>query len=404
MKYVHAILFFAGIALANSTALYAKDLGGIQVSAFCQKHYPGSRAIIVDDAGKETRQNRAPGRGYGWRCKQADGSLHAVQMDVACHEQRGQNSTPQGDPNDAYTWKCVQEGTLPELVIAELSGNTVDHVSYGKTRSKLNIYRGNRMVILSPFLFPEADVPTIIRNADTCAAVYGEFSGRPWPFNAPREFPGLGSIALVEKTCGAGCGAGGKAEVTVSEFREAYKLIGDLKDPFTWQVAFYEFGRAGSSQASPSYPFSPELDPSRGHDVIASAYPEFAMSVCYDRLGYNAEHYQQVVRTKRYPRNQSVGEHARQFWESGLSFRVALSKDRKGYYRGWILSGLLYDLYRQFGAETTKRFLHELASIAKADGQAKDIAHVERNIIAAGNAAGGEALTNYLRQKWRMES
>ena len=127
------------------------------------------------------------------------------------------------------------------------------------------------------------------------------------------------------------------------------------------------------------------------------------MSVCYDRLGYNAERYQENFRTKRYPRNQSVGEHARQFWESGLSFRVALSKDRKGYYRGWILSGLLYDVYRQFGAETTKRFLQELAVIAKASGQAKDTAHVERNIIAAANAAGGGAMTNYLRQKWRID-
>lgn len=403
MKQVIITFLIAANVLANGISLYAKDLGGIQVSAFCLKHYPGSKAIIVDDAGNETRQNRAPGRGYGWRCRQTDGSLHAVQMDVACREQRGQNSAPQGDPNDAYAWKCVQEGSLPELVVAEFPGNTIDHVSYGKTRSRLNVYRGNRMVILSPFLLPDADVPTVIKNADTCAAVYGEFSVRQWPFNAPREFPGLGSIALVEKTCGAGCGAGGKAEIAVSEFREAYRLVGDLKDPFTWQVGFYEFGRAGSSQASPSYPFSPALDPSRGHDVIASAFPEFAMSVCYDRLGYNAERYQEVVRTKRYPRNQSVGEHARQFWESGLSFRVALSKDRKGYYRGWILSGLLYDLYRQFGAGTTQRFLQELAAIAKADGQAKDIAHVERNIIAAGKAAGGEAMTNYLRVKWRIE-
>ncbi len=404
MKKILVSCAFFSAAILNTVPLPAKDLGGVQVAAFCQKHQPGSRALIVDDAGKETRENRAPNRAYGWRCRQTDGSLHAVQMDVACHEQRGLNSTAQSDPNDAYSWKCVQQqGGPAELVVAELPGNIVDHVSYRQTRAKLNVYRGERMVILSPFRFPEADVPAIVKNADTCAAVYAEFSGGAWPSNAHRNFPKMGSIALVEKTCGAGCGAGGQAEIAVAEFREAYRLIGDLKDPFTWQVGFYEFGRGGSSQANPNYPFSPALDPASGHDVIASAYPEFAMSVCYDRLGYNAERYQEKFRTHRYPRNQSVGEHARQFWESGLSFRVALSKDRKGYYRGWILSGLLYDLYRQFGAEITRRFLQELAAIAKAQGQAKNTAQVERNLIAAASSAGGEPMTNYLRQKWRIE-
>ena len=196
MKSFFVIFLILCTALTSRISLSAKDLGGIQVAAFCQKHLPGSKAVIVDDAGKETRQNRAPNRAYGWRCKQADGSLHAVQMDVACHEQRGLNSTAQSDPNDAYSWKCVQEGNLPELVIAELPGNTIDHVSYRQARSRLNIYRGERMVILSPFKLPDADVPVIVRNADTCAAVYGEFSIGTWPFHAHKNFPGMGSIAL----------------------------------------------------------------------------------------------------------------------------------------------------------------------------------------------------------------
>ena len=51
MKSFFVIFLILCTALTSRISLSAKDLGGIQVAAFCQKHLPGSKAVIVDDAG-----------------------------------------------------------------------------------------------------------------------------------------------------------------------------------------------------------------------------------------------------------------------------------------------------------------------------------------------------------------
>lgn len=397
----HTIRFFI---LFPATAVFAEDYGGLNMARYCADTYAGSRAVIVDAAGKETKEAKGPQRAHGWRCIDAKGKQHGIPVGQLCLQAYGVNAVPVADVNDAYSWKCVKKGNLAELTPTEIPGQTVRYTSYGKSVANLNLYRGERMAILSPYKLPEADVPQIVRQADTCAAVYADLSARNWPYNSTPELSGLASIALVDKTCGAGCGAGGRAEIQVNEFRDAFKRTGDLKSAFTWQVGFYEFGRAGSSHNYPAYPFYAVLDPSEGHDVIASAFPEFVMSVCYDRLGITPAVYQNSYKSIGYPRNQHATEHARQYWDSALSFTEALSKDRKGFYRGWILSGLLFDVYREFGYDTARQFLRQLAELAAKEGQVKTIAGVGQNLIEAAQATGGERLADYLRQKWRIRN
>jgi hypothetical protein len=397
----HLIGYFI---LFSATTVFAEDYGGLNMARYCTDTYPGSRAAIVDATGKETREAKGPQRAYGWRCIEARGKQHDIPVGQLCVQSYGANAAPVADVNDAYSWKCVKKGDLPELAPVEIPGQTVLYTSYGKSVANLNIYRGERMAILSPYKLPEADVPQIIRQADTCASVYADLSVRNWPYNSTPGLSGMASIGLVDKTCGAGCGAGGRAEIQVDEFRDAFKRTGNLKSAFTWQVGFYEFGRSGSSHQHPAYPFYAVLDPSKGHDFIASAFPEFAMSVCYDRLGITPAVYQNSYKSIGYPRNQHVTEHARQYWDSTLSFTEALSKDRKGYYRGWMLSGLLFDVYREFGYDTARQFMRQLAELAAKEGQVKSIAGVGQNILKAAQATGVDRLADYLRQKWRMQN
>ena len=89
---------------------------------------------------------------------------------------------------------------------------------------------------------------------------------------------------------------------------------------------------------------------------------------------------------------------------STLSFTEALSKDRKGYYRGWMLSGLLFDVYREFGYDTARQFMRQLAELAAKEGQVKSIAGVGQNILKAAQATGIDRLADYLRQKWRLQN
>ena len=393
----------AVLALIVFTPLLAEDYGGLNIARYCADAHPGSRAVIIDQEGKETKQAKGSQRAHGWRCVDNKGQQHSVPVGQICLQTYGVNATPVADANDAYSWKCVKKSGPPDLIAEEIPGQTVRYTSYQKSTAKLNVYRGERMAILSPYKIPEADVRQIVGQADACATVYADLSVRNWPDGAVPDLQGLATIALVEKTCGAGCGAGGRAEIQVNEFRDAYRRVGNQKSPFTWQVGFYEFGRSGSSQKYPAYPFYPALDPSGGHHAIASAYPEFVMSVCFDKLGIDPAAYQKSYSTIGYPRNQHVTEHARQYWDSGLVFTEALSKDRGKYYRGWVLSGLLFDIYREFGYDTVKLLLRELATLGEKNGQVKTIGAVGVNLIKAAGVAGGDRLVNYLRQKWRIQ-
>ena len=55
------------LALAAMAPLTAKNHGGVNLNAQCARQAPGSRAVMVDDANKVTKQNSEHNRAYSWR-------------------------------------------------------------------------------------------------------------------------------------------------------------------------------------------------------------------------------------------------------------------------------------------------------------------------------------------------
>lgn len=386
-------------ALAFSAA-FAKNHGGVNLNAQCARQAPGSRAVIVDEANKVTKQNSAPNRAYNWRCQLRDGSLQSLNLNAACAAQHGVTAEAEVfDKNDAYSWKCISPDPAPPTIAA---GTLIDYKNYKGQTEKLYAYPGSRSVVLLPSTLSPAEAPQVIRLIDGCSAVFADMSVRGWPRHSLPQFPGKSSVAVVKATCGAGCGAGGRAEIQINEFSEAQKRMGAVTNVLTWQVGYYELGRGGSNHKNPGFAFFPALDPSAGHDVVASAFPEFAMSVCVDRLGVTPAAYEQSRKTVGYPRGPGVVEFGRRFRASKFTFTEAYEKDRNGFYRGWALSSLLFDLYLKFGYDRMKIFMSNLAAIAQESGQIRTHAAASKNLLEAAKRTGGEAMVSYLRENWRV--
>ncbi len=388
------------MALQLTHSLAAKNHGGVNLNAQCARQVSGSRAVIVDDEGKVTKQNKAPNRAYAWRCQLKDGSLQSMNLKAACAAQHGSTVKAEVfDKDDAYSWKCVSPESAPAAIA---SGAPIEYKNYKGQTEKLYAYPGARSVVLLPYQLPAADAGAVTKLIDQCSAVYADLSVRNWPRNSLPQFPGKSSVAVVQATCGAGCGAGGRAEIQIKEFTDAEKRMGSFANTLTWQVGFYELGRGGSNHKNPGFVFYPALDPSTGHDVVASAFPEFAMSVCVDRLGVTPAAYEQSYKTVGYPRGPGVVEYGRRFRETQRTFTQGIEKDHNGYYRGWALSSMLFDLYQKFGYESAKTFMANLAAIAHESGQVRNHAGVSQNLLEAAKRTGGDAMVSYLRKTWRI--
>lgn len=281
-------------------------------------------------------------------------------------------------------------------------GTKVSYQTHRQTQEQLHAYPGERVVLLVPDPLALADAKRITRQLDTCAGVYADLALRPWPVVSLPQFPGLASVAVVADTCGAGCGAGGKAEIKQNEFAYGLQHIGDVTSALTWQVALYELGRGGSTASRPTWPFGPALDPAPGLDVIGSAFPELVMNICLDKLGWPAAQVQESVQRKGYPRHRTAVQHRLQVVEAGLPFAQALASDRPGYYRGWALSGLLYDVYAQLGQPALKQLLQALVARTEATGQAANTTVVAANLRWAAAQRRGPALLRYLTAVWKL--
>lgn len=381
--------------------VFAKNFGGVNLNAQCARQAPGSRPVLADKNNKITKETKAAERAYGWRCVAKNGTLQSIDLNAACAAQHGSTVKAEAaDVNDAYSWKCVSAN---EVTPATASGSLLEYQNYKGQKEKLYAYSGARSVVLLPKAVSATDATRVTSMIDSCSAVYSDLSVRGWPSNSMPQAPGKPSVAVVQATCGAGCGAGGRAEIQIKEFAVAEERMGNLVNPLTWQVGFYELGRGGSSHKRPAFAVYPALDPSAGHDVVASAFPEFVMSVCIDRLGVTPAAYEQSHKTAGYPRGPGVTEFGRRFLASGLTFVQAYEKDRNGFYRGWALSSLLFDLYRKFGYERMKVFMANLANIAQQSGQVRTHAGVAKNLLEAAHLSGGDAMASYLKQTWRVQ-
>lgn len=128
--------------------------------------------------------------------------------------------------------------------------------TFAGTRKLLNVYEGDRVVFYSPEDLPAEQYSCILAHLE----MYRAFAGGAYPLWSPEGFEEKGSVALVENTCGAGCGAGGRAEVLKEYADRSVSRVGDdVSDPRGWQVSYYEMGRGGSSERPPARKSSSSL-------------------------------------------------------------------------------------------------------------------------------------------------
>ncbi len=174
--------------------------------------------------------------------------------------------------------------------------------TFAGTRELMNVYEGDRVVFYSPEDLKAEQYSCILAHLDSCMEMYSAFAGGAYPLWSPEGFEGKGSVALVENTCGAGCGAGGRAEV-LKEYadRSVSRVGGDVSDPRGWQVSYYEMGRGGSSERFPMFPFYNAVQLFQDHDAIASGFPHFMAHACMHRRGVSYEDQEAHFRRWEHP-------------------------------------------------------------------------------------------------------
>ena len=297
--------------------------------------------------------------------------------------------------------------------------------TFARTRELLNVYEGDRVVFYSPEDLQAEQYSCILTHLDSCMEMYSAFAGGAYPrLLSPEGFEGKGSLALVENTCGAGCGTSGRAEV-LKEWadRSVSRVGGDVSDPRGWQVSYYEMGRGTF------FPFYPALllgdhvgqdgFPQWVHEV-GSGFPHFMAHACMHSRGVSYEDQEAHFRRweHHFPHENPPPHIFNEAYRSlGLSFTEIVARDnpeltldpdspptldgRRGV--NHVFSMILTDLYREYGALYVESWLEDLAKMDAADSAEA----VEQNMLDSALSAyyaansGGGALRR-LQSVWRM--
>ena len=297
--------------------------------------------------------------------------------------------------------------------------------TFAGTSELMNVYEGDRVVFYSPEDLEAEQYSCILAHLDSCMAMYSAFAGggaypHLW---SPEGFAGKGSVALVENTCGAGCGTSGRAEVLKEYADRSVSRVGsDISDPRGWQVSYYEMGRG-------TFPFYPALQlvdhvgqdgfPQWVHE-IGSGFPHFMAHACMHRRGVSYEDQEAHFRRweHHFPRENPPPHVFNGAYRAlGLSFTEIVMRDNPeltlnpssppppGGRRGvnHVFSMILTDLYREYGAPYVEVYLEDLAKMDAADSAEV----VEQNMLDAALSAHyatnrGAGAVRRLQSVWRM--
>jgi len=296
--------------------------------------------------------------------------------------------------------------------------------TFAGTRELLNVYEGDRVVFYSPEDLPTEQYSCILAHLDSCMEMYSAFAGGAYPLWSPEGFEGKGSVALVENTCGAGCGTSGRAEV-LKEFadRSVSRVGGDVSDPRGWQVSYYEMGRGTFFPFYPALRLVDEVGedgfPQWVHE-IGSGFPHFVAHACMHKRGVSYEDQEEHFRRweRHFPReNPPPHIFNSAYSDLDLSFTEIVVRDNPELTldpssppttegsRGvnHVFSMILTDLYREYGSPYLESYLEDLAKMDAADSAEA----VEQNMLDAARSAhyttnrGGGAVRR-LQSVWRM--
>lgn len=178
--------------------------------------------------------------------------------------------------------------TVPSNVVYQ---GVRSYTTYGSYTADFHVWVGDKTILRSLRLFTPAEAKTIVTHNDQCFALYQRYGQRTWPGTIDAEFGAKGQLALVPdgKSCGAGCGAGGHAEMTDQIF-DSWRGARTNTDPYAWWVGYYELGREGGR----AFPFFTKLDHYRGSSSVpgerlAGAFPEYIWQRCLRNVGFTQD-------------------------------------------------------------------------------------------------------------------
>ncbi|RLF91352.1 hypothetical protein DRN52_09045 [Thermococci archaeon] len=272
----------------------------------------------------------------------------------------------------------------------------VEYTAFNGRKYVLYAWFGDHVVFLTPYSNLDLNVmEQICQVFDRVYEYYCEMTGRE-PQNWPTTtIDGRMTIAVVEDTCGAGCGYLGYKgiEIKPKYFQILYEGVRD-RNEFD-QVVFYEFGRNfwfyGDQIGGGNSIYS---------SVVTNGYAVFMRFMAVEAVGVRGgpfrgmswEEFRHEVELmlERYLSNPDLN------WYNTLRVNQA-PENPAGLTAADLFASFLFALYHQYGGqEFVKRLWHEVGRLPKAS----DDVEAACQFIQAASIAAGRDLTDKFRE-WR---
>jgi hypothetical protein len=348
----------------------------------------------------------APDAAYGWRCIDRSGEALPFDFTAACRFQfrdAGAIAAPD-DIHDARSWRCygaplLDGGTTPASVPpvqkTRYLGVISDYPNWVGGRESLNAWEGSRSVFLHPDLPPGTSATSIVTYLDSCTSLYHHMSRfSKYPAYPNFVVPDKTSVAVVSDTCGAGCGASGKAEILASYDRHAIcaqpfaRTSLPWRHPLAYSIGTYELGRG-------VYTWPDKFAPV----PLAVAFPEYVSNRCRRSLGITDAEMTELAST--YGEACSPGQYRERFLDTELTFVEMMTTGAHlppDLDRERVIMAVLYGLHEAFGFGFMTRFFEAAQRYSEYARSPEEVA--ERIETLAGEIE--PATRAYLRSEWRF--
>lgn len=279
------------------------------------------------------------------------------------------------------------------------------YTTYGSYTADFHVWVGDKTILRSLRLFTPAEAKTIVTHNDQCFALYQRYGQRTWPGTIDAEFGAKGQLALVPdgKSCGAGCGAGGRAEMTDQIF-DSWRGARTNTDPFAWWVGYYELGREGGR----AFPFFTKLDHYRGSSSVpgerlAGAFPEYIWQRCLRNVGFTQD---QLL---------SRGPYAAQKYRQGFlastatylqaidsaTIDLVIPGSVPKVWPSHLITAVMYYLHESYGDTFMDGFFKQATARQDATSPHDSACNIMRSARAADPTKSAEIQT-YLVTQWRF--
>jgi hypothetical protein len=395
---------FSGYCFGPPIQPYARLLGRPTISHRDCARMHGRSALR---AKRLTAARYAPDAAYGWRCVDRSGEALPFDFAEVCRfrfRDAGAIAAPD-DVHDARSWRCygaplldggTTSASVPAVQKTIYRGVIPNYPNWVGGLESLNAWEGSRSVFLHPDLPPSSSATSIVTYLDSCTSLYHHMSRFPtYPAYPNFVVRNKTSVAVVSNTCGAGCGAGGKAEISASYDRYAICAQPFARTPLAWRhplaysIGTYELGRGVYA-----WPDKFALAP------LGAAFPEYVSNRCRRSLGITDAEMTDLAAT--YGEACSPDQYRERFLGTDLTFVEMMASGADppapGLDGGRVIMAVLYGLHETFGLGFMTRFFEAAQQYADYSLSPEEVA--ERIATLAGEIE--PATRASLRSEWRF--